>query len=63
MTHRGPFQPLPFCDSVMFKSIGPTINPWDLLLGTGLQLEGKKENHISYRICVVPCSAQIMDKK
>jgi len=26
MTHRGPFQPLPFCDSVIFKILNFCLN-------------------------------------
>jgi len=27
MTHRGPFQPLPFCDSVTVSELWPDITP------------------------------------
>jgi len=39
MTHRGPFQPLPLCDSVKILNRAVcSLDPWGALLLAGLQL-------------------------
>jgi len=59
MTHRGPFQPLLFCDSVKAQLCGgqraPIAgSPWDARVGTGLTggtspPQGNGQNELIYQ--------------
>jgi len=47
MTHRGPFQPLPFCDSVILCAVHPGA------CGTSEKSGDESETNILIKECIV----------